>query len=108
MNRYMLISSRDPFTCGTTVDLYELAMEFKRQGNEVTLFLVENGVLAERAGARCPALAQAVSSGVRVVAERFSLRERAIAEGGLLAGISPAPLEMVCDALAERVRTMWH
>lgn len=108
MNRYLLISSRDPFTCGTTVDLYELALEFKRQGDEVALFLVENGVLAARAGARCPELALAVSSGIRVLADRFSLRERAIPEDGLLAGIAPAPLELVLDALAERVRTLWH
>ena len=108
MSHYLLISSRDPFVCATTTDLYELAREYRAQGHSVTLFLVENGVLAAREGARCPALAQAVADGVTVVAEEFSLRARAIPKTALLRGVSPAPLDQVVDALSRGHKTLWH
>jgi hypothetical protein len=74
----------------------------------VTLLLVENGVLSARAGARCPALAQAVAEGVTVMAEEFSLRARAIPQAALASGIAPAPLDHVVDALANGHKCLWH
>lgn len=108
MSQYLLISSRDPFTCNGTSDLYELARAYKTEGHSVTLFLVENGVLPARLGARCPALAEALAAGVRVVADEFSLRERAIPEAQLLSGIRPAPLEQIIDGLASGAKALWH
>jgi sulfur relay (sulfurtransferase) complex TusBCD TusD component (DsrE family) len=108
MSHYVLISSRDPFTCATTVELYDLAREYRRQGHHVTLFLVENGVLPARAGAHCPALAEALGDGVAVFAEEFSLRMRAIPPAALWNGITPAPLDQVVDALASGHKVVWH
>lgn len=108
MSRYMLISSRDPFTCGTTGDFYELARQFHRQGHEVLLFLIENGVLAARSGAACSALAQLIDVGVRVHVDGFALRQRAIAPHALQAGVAVSELERVVDGLAEGMKTLWH
>ena len=108
MSNYLLISSRDPFVFATTPDFYELASEYRRLGHRVTLFLVENGVLPAREGARCPALAQALAEGVTVVAEEFSLRARAIPRAALASGIEPAPLDHVVDALASGHKCLWH
>lgn len=108
MSRYVLISSRDPFTCATTRDFYELAGEFKRQGHEVVLFLVENGVFPARAAAHCDALSDVVRAGVTVLADEFALRERAIASTTLRSGIDAAPLAHVVDELAARSRVIWH
>jgi hypothetical protein len=108
MSHYILISSRDPFTCGTTADFYDLARAFRRDGHAVTLFLVENGVLAARAGARCPSLAETVASGVTVLAEDFSLRQRAIPASDLLSGVTRTGLELVLDGLASGNKVLWH
>lgn len=108
MSRYTLISSRDPFTCGTTTDLYELAVAYRRSGHSVTLFLVENGVLAARRGAHCPSLERVISEGVVVLADDFALRERAIPTYALHDGILPAALDRVVDGLVEGVKTVWH
>ena len=108
MSHYMLISSRDPFTCGTTAGYYELARDYRGQGHAVRLFLVGNGVLAARRGALVPELADTVAAGVQVLADSFSLRERAITPGALLGGVSPAPLEDVIDALVNGVKVIWH
>jgi hypothetical protein len=51
MADYLLIESRDPFAWRDVDTYYELATELRNQGNDVVLFLVENGVLpARRAG----------------------------------------------------------
>jgi sulfur relay (sulfurtransferase) complex TusBCD TusD component (DsrE family) len=104
----MLISSREPFTCPATNDLYDLARELKDKGHDVTLFLVENGVLAARSGVRCSCLELAAAAGVTILAESFSLRERAIPQGALVSGVSSAELDSVIDAMAAGVKTMWH
>jgi hypothetical protein len=104
----MLISSRDPFTCQDTTGLYELARELTKRGHAVTIFLVENGVFAARKSARFEALAETVLAGVKVVADGFSLRERAIPEGALLSGIARAELDQIMDALAAGAKTVWH
>jgi sulfur relay (sulfurtransferase) complex TusBCD TusD component (DsrE family) len=108
MSHYVLVTSRDPFTSGTTAEWYELAREYRSQGHRVTLFLVENGVLAARAGAHCPALARALADGVAVVADEFSLRERAIPPSALWSGITQVPLDQLVDALASGHKVLWH
>ncbi len=108
MSDYLLISSRDPFTCPATNELYELATSLHRAGHSVTLFLIENGVLAARANADSRVLREAAAAGVQVLADSFALRQRAIPIGALLGAVKPAGLERVIDALAARAKTIWH
>lgn len=108
MSRYLLISSRDPFTCGSTPSFYQLARDFKLHGHEVILLLVENGVFAGRRGTHCTELASALAAGVTVLAEEFALRQRAIEVSALHEGVASAPLERVVDELELRTKTIWH
>lgn len=108
MSDYLLISSRDPFTCPATTELFELASALRRDGHAVTLFLIENGVLAARASAQCPALHETVAAGVQVLADDFALRQRAIPADALLGAVKPSGLERVIDALAGGAKTIWH
>ena len=48
MANYLLIESRDPFGESGVVQDYTLASDLKKRGNDVTLFLVQNGVLPAR------------------------------------------------------------
>ncbi len=108
MAAYLLIESRDPFDSNDVAAYHQLATDLVKAGNQVTLFLVQNGVLPARAGARADGLAAASSAGVEVLADEFSLRERGIALEGLAEGVSPAPLEVVIDQLAGGAKAMWH
>jgi hypothetical protein len=45
MNRYLLIESHDPFESNEVSYFYNLAAGLAKGGNEVTLFLVQNGWL---------------------------------------------------------------
>ena len=108
MARYLLIESRDPFDSNDTRFCCDLAAQLVAAKNEVTLFLVQNGVLPARSGARSGELSKAAGAGVRVLADSFSLKERGIDETSLVSGVAAAPLDTVLDALAEGAKVIWH
>lgn len=108
MAKYLLIESRDPFDSNDTRFCCDLAQQLAAARNEVTLFLVQNGVLPARSGARADDLARLAGAGVRVLADSFSLKERGIDDKRLASGVAAAPLDVVIDALAEGARVIWH
>ena len=76
MSRYLLIQSKSPWESADVDQFYSLARDLGRTGSDVTLFLVQNGVMAARTGAKDASLDQLLSGNVRVLADDFSLRER--------------------------------
>ncbi len=107
MARYLLIQSRDPFESREVAHDYELASNLVQEGNEVTLFLVQNGVLAARGSAPKNGLSDAAASGVEVLSDEFSLRERGIPKDALSEGVKAASLDVVIDQLAEGRKAIW-
>jgi predicted peroxiredoxin len=108
MADYLLIESRDPFETNDVAYYYELAANLARAGNQVTLFLVQNGVFAARRSQRSDGVAGAAKAGVQVLADEFSLRERGIPKNRLVTGVQAAALDVVIDQLAEGRRAIWH
>jgi predicted peroxiredoxin len=108
MPRYLLIESRDPFDSNDTGFCRDLATQLAAAKNEVTLFLVQNGVLPARSGAHSGDLTKLAGAGIRVLADSFSLRERGIDEKRLASGVAAAPLDVVIDALSEGAKVIWH
>jgi len=104
----MVIASRDPFESRDVDQLYDLAAGIVREGNEVTVFLVQNGVLPARFGARSEGLTKLSARGVKVLADEFSLRERAIGGDQLVSGVTPSPLDVIVDHLAAGGKALWH
>jgi sulfur relay (sulfurtransferase) complex TusBCD TusD component (DsrE family) len=51
MTEYLLIESRDPFEANDVGYYFELARGLVEAGNQVTLFLLQNAVLAARPSA---------------------------------------------------------
>jgi sulfur relay (sulfurtransferase) complex TusBCD TusD component (DsrE family) len=105
--RYLLISSRDPFDSADTNAYYELAAGLAREGNEVAVFLVQNGVLTARPGANA-ALEPLTDANIPIRADSFSLQERGIPGDGLAPGVRSAPLDLVVDEMAGGVKVIWH
>ncbi len=108
MSNYLLIESRDPFDCRDVEGVCWLAGKLAQAGNKVTLFFVQNGTMIARAGAETVDLAPLAASGVEVLADEFSLRERGIESAQLADSIKPAPLEVIIDHLATGSKTIWH
>jgi sulfur relay (sulfurtransferase) complex TusBCD TusD component (DsrE family) len=108
MADYVLIESRDPFENNVVSHQYDLAANLVREGNKVTLFLVQNGVLPARPGILSSLLTNTAEAGVEVLADDFSLRERGIAVAKLAAGVRAASLSIVIDQLAGGRKAIWH
>jgi hypothetical protein len=106
MAKYLLIESRDPFESNDVGYYYELAMGLAEGGNEVTLFLAQNGVLPARPSKHSAALGALARSRVTVLADDFSLQERGITE--LAEGVAAGSIEVVVDHLAAGEKTLWH
>ena len=107
MARYVFIESRDPFESRDTQFVEETAMAVKERGHEVTVFLVQNGVLAARQSvSRLGRLAQA---GVMLLADDLSLRERGITAEELATGVRESGIDALVDALVqENTKALWH
>jgi sulfur transfer complex TusBCD TusB component (DsrH family) len=108
MAKYLLIESRDPFDSSDTEYFSELVQGIARRGNETTLFLVQNGVLPARRGAKHnETISRLMQSNVQVLADGFSLRERAI--GSLVDGVKVSDMNELVDLLlGSGTKAIWH
>ena len=110
MASYLYIESRDPFESRDVEEGYRLAAELAAKGTPVTLFLVQNGVLAARQGARAGQFAElATSPDVTVMADTFALQERGIAPDALTPGVQTADIDTLVDLLlVDGQKAIWH
>jgi predicted peroxiredoxin len=111
MAKYLLIESRDPYEYADTNYFYDLAGDLARRGNEVAFFLMQNGVLVAREGARPNKVAELreVAPGIRVLADEFSLRERGIRPESVVAAVEITDIGSLVDLLMEDGRKpIWH
>ena len=104
MARYLFIESKSPWESRAVTEFYTLAADLGAQGHDVTLFLVQNGVFA----ARREGMNAGIGGRVRIVADDFSLRERAIPPDALATGVSAASIDVVVELLASGARAIWH
>ena len=108
VSQYVMIQSKSPWESGDVGQFYALARELRQAGGEVTFFLVQNGVMAARTGAKDPGLDQLLGANVKVLADDFSLRERAIDATSLKNGVSPSAIDQVVDLMASGAKALWH
>src|SRR5262245_16689190 len=99
MISYLFIESRDPFESRNPQFVVDTAAALKQRDNEVTVFLVQNGVLAARNKARRSSLSELAKAGVRILADDFSLKERGISQANLIAGIQSSNIDALVDIL---------
>lgn len=109
MSKYIFIESRDPFESRDTRFVEETATTLKQAGHEVTVFLVQNGVLASRRRIDNASLAQMSKEGIDLLADDFSLGERGIASTDLQEGVRASNIESLVAAMSqEDTKVIWH
>ena len=110
MSKYLFIESRDPFESRDSIQLYGLIKELASKGNDVALFLVQNGTLSTRKEATVKLFPElCTTKNVTVYADDYSLEERGIRSSDLREGVKAAPVDTLTDLLMESGRKpMWH
>ena len=108
MARFVFVESRDPYEAADCPRFLDLVAGVRRRSHQVTLFLVQNAVLAVREGAMHADLYRDLAEeGVSVVADAYALRERAVDR--LAAGVESSGIErLVALALVSQTRVIWH
>jgi sulfur relay protein TusB/DsrH len=109
MGKYVLVETRDPFDSADVDNSYQLAQGLAGAGDDVTVFLVQNGVLAARAGSAAADKLRLLTSATNVLADDFSLRERGIRADELAEGVTPAQIDDLVDLVAPGgCKVIWH
>ncbi|MGH7826692.1 MAG: DsrE family protein [Candidatus Binatia bacterium] len=108
MAKYLFIESRDPFDSSDSEYFSELVRGIASRGNEATLFLVQNGVLPLRRGSKHnETISKFIEGKVKVLADEFSLRERAIKD--TVEGVESANIDRLVELLFEPgTKAVWH
>jgi len=108
MARYLIVDSRDLTEYTSGQFLQKIARKLKENGNEVTLFLIENGVIAARKGADIgKGLTELTRRGTRVLAEDVSCRSRGISQ--LADGLTQSNMDQLADLIAEGSdKILWY
>lgn len=107
--QYVFIESRDLFDSPDTGFVADAATALRARGHAVTVFLVQNGVLATRANARGADLHRLTEAGVPVLADDFSLSERGIEAGELTRGVAAASIGTLVELMVRPdTKTLWH
>jgi sulfur relay protein TusB/DsrH len=107
MSQYVFIESRDPFESRDTDFIEETALAVKDRGHDVTVFLVQNGVLAARKSVQ--RLNRLVDADVTLLADELSLTERGIKPDELATGVQPVAIdELVERIVKEKTKAIWH
>ena len=108
MSHYLFLESRDPFESRDQF-VIDLATTLKQRGHDVTVFLVQNGVLAARRKAFPSQLPRLVEAGITTLVDDFSLSERGMQEVELLSGIQQTNIDSIVDILVdENTKAIWH
>ena len=109
MSYYIFIETRDPFESRDTQFVEQTATALMQRGHAVTVFLVQNGVLASRRNIPDSALSRMAGAGITLLADDFSLCERGIQPAELQPGVQPTSIETLVAALVqENTKAIWH
>ncbi len=99
MAHYLLVNSRDLQEYAGSGYILKLAAALRKRGNDVTLYLVENGVLAARKGAVANGgLTDLSRQGVKILAEDLSLKTRGVQK--LADGVAESTMDALADLVA--------
>lgn len=108
MKAMMIVETRDPLDARDVEWSVGLMAGMHAFGIPATLMLAENGVLGARRDTATSLLQPLLDQGVEILADRFALAERGIAEAELVPGISGAELGVVVDRLVAGDSVIWR
>jgi sulfur relay protein TusB/DsrH len=109
MSRYLLIETKSPLDGGSYA--FELGRQLRELEHDVTVYLLQDGVLtARRSFAAGHKLIQdAQGSGLRILADAVSARQRGVTGDHVAEGVGVADMGELVDLLMERAdKAIWH
>lgn len=109
MSRYLLIETKGPLDGGSYA--FDLGKQLRAERHDVTIYLLQDAVFAARRSFKAgqQLIQEAEKSGLRVLADGVSARQRGLVGERVANGVSVTDMDEMVDLLMERSdKAVWH
>lgn len=108
MTHYLILESKDPYDSADWANMQKIVIYLKNNGNDVTLFLLQNGVLPARRGTSHEKhFAHLKELKINILADFFALQERGIQD--ISVSVEKSNLDRLIElCLMFNTKTIWH
>ena len=100
MSSLLLVLSKDPYTTETPDLVLDIGLNAKEKGNDVALYLVEDGVTAARKSEFGNKLSEAHKRGIKVYADDKAVLSRSLT-GKLINGVEIKEIGALLDFIMD-------
>lgn len=106
MTKLLMVLSKDPYTTETPDIVLDIGLNAKEKGNEVSLYLIEDGVTAARKSEFGNKLAAAQKKGIKLYADDKAVLSRALANK-LVGGVEIKEIGTLLEFIMGYDRVVW-
>ncbi len=106
MTDLLLVLSKDPFTTEIPDLVLDIGMNAKQKGNNVALYLVEDGVTAARKTEFGDKLADAQKKGIKIYADDKAVLSRSLTNK-MIEGVEVKDIGTLLDFIMDFDRVVW-
>jgi predicted peroxiredoxin len=107
MTNLLLVLSKDPYTTEIPNLVLDIGLIAKKKGNNVSLYLVEDGVTAARKGEFGSRLIDAKEKGIKILADDKAIQSRGL-NGNLIPDVEINEIGVLLDHIIEdNTRVAW-
>ncbi len=106
MKNLLLVLSKDPYTTETPELVLDVGLNAKEKGNDVSLYLIEDGITAARISEFGIKLAAAQKKGIKIFADDKAVLSRSLT-GKLIEGVEIKEISTLLDFIMEYDRVAW-
>ncbi len=100
MTKLLLVLSKDPYTTETPDLVLDIGLNAREKGNDVALYLIEDGVTAARNGEFGKRLTAAQDKGIKVFADDKAVLSRSLT-GKMVGGIETKEIGTLLDFIMD-------
>ncbi len=106
MTSLLLVLSKDPYTTETPDLVLDIGLDAKEKGNDVALYLVEDGVTAARKSDFGNKLSAAHKKGIKIYADDKAVLSRSLADK-LISWVEIKEINTLLDLIMGSDRVAW-
>ncbi len=106
MTNLLLVLSKDPYTTETPELVLDIGLNAKEKGNDVALYLVEDGVTTARKSEFGNKLAAAHKKGIKIYADDKAVLSRSLT-GKLISWVEIKEIGALLDFIMDSDRVAW-
>ncbi len=106
MTSLLLVLSKDPYTTETPDLVLDIGLNAREKGNDVTLYLVEDGVTAARKSEFGNKLTDAQEKGIKIYADDKAMLSRSLVNK-LISGVEIKEIGTLLDFIMDSDKVAW-